>query len=224
MKKYDEVNKYFKMKRKLIILVLCIVSNNYLTLSAQSLHNEFKIAYGVASGTEIGVALGSAIGASLGASIGIGIGDVVSIIVSGVPTNVTVVEVKTEQTPYFGTALLGYQRYLSKRVSVGTQFNYNPIRQVTKVTYSNGVTSENIYQYHYISLYARLDFNYVVQPKFQLYSAIMAGGMVELSESEWYFAPHLTVLGFRFGRDNALSAELGIGLGPLIALGYSRKF
>ncbi|HMO38286.1 MAG TPA: hypothetical protein PKC76_03220 [Saprospiraceae bacterium] len=186
--------------------------------------NEFKIGYGIPSGTEIGVSLATSIGSALGANIGIGIGDVVSIIVSGVPTEVTVVDI-SQDNQWYGTALIGYQHHLNRRLSLGAQFNYNPMRITNTIRYSNDFTSTSTQQYDFVSLYARFDFRYVARPKFELYSAILAGAITDLRESgNINFAPHVTVLGFRIGQQHGFFTEFGLGLGPLFSASYGIKF
>lgn len=208
------------MKNFWIILVATFFFNG--ALLAQT--NEFRIGYGIPSGTEIGVSLATSIGSALGANIGIGIGDVVSIIIEGVPTNVTVVDIR-QDNQWYGTALIGYQHYLSRRLSLGAQVNYNPMRITNTVHYSNGFSSTSTEQYDFLSLYARLDFRYVARPKFELYSAIMGGAITDLRESgNINFAPHVTVLGFRIGQQHGFFSEFGLGLGPLFSAGYGVKF
>lgn len=208
------------------ILVLFIACFMAMQLNAQiEYKNEFKAGYGLGSGTEIAVGIGSAIGTAIGASLGLAIGDVVSVLVNGTPTNVTITAIESDSR-LLGTFQLGYNRYLSKRFSVGLQGNYNPFSLGYVIKYSNGTQSTTETKYAFTSLLGRLDYNYIAKPKFQLYSGLMGGGMVDLKHTDEGVIPfgHLVVLGLRFGNQNALNLEGGIGLGPLISAGYSRKF
>ena len=213
------------MKKTIFCTLLLVSTLGIHTLTAQN-KNELKVGYGVVSGTEIGASIGSVLGTAIGASIGLAVGDVVSVLVSGVPTNVTITKIEQDAT-FWGTFYVGYNHYVTKRWSIGVQGNYNPIRIGNKVYYSNGTSSSvGAERYDFLSLYARTDFNYVARPKFQLYSGILAGGMIDLSRTSdgINFAPHVTILGFRFGQKSALNVEFGMGLGPFISAGYSARF
>lgn len=186
--------------------------------------NEFKIGYGVWAGAEIGASFGYALGTALGASIAVGIGDVVSIIVDGVPTNVTVTRIE-DDSKYYGAALLNYNRFMGRRASWGLQASYAPLIFKSTVYYSNGhVSTTETYRVDILQMYARFDFRYVLRSKFQMYSGIMAGALFVPQEGNAAFAPHINLLGFRFGRKGALYAELGIGLSSIFSAGYSARF
>lgn len=211
------------MKVKIVLFSLLFTLSTFSSLQAQD--NELKLGYGVLSGTEIAVSIGSSIGVAIGTGLALKVGDVVSIIVNGTPTNVTVTSIEGN-TAAIGTFYLGFNRYLSERFSIGTQLNYNPIRIDHTINYSNGDTEMLSTQTSFLSLYGRMDFRYVARPKFQLYSALMLGGIMELDEVSDgpSFALHFTALGARFGEKHAFFAELGVGLGPFISGGYSSRF
>lgn len=216
---------YLNMKKILLPFLMLCCTIGSTTLFAQS-KNEVKLGYGVISGTELMGSFGSALGTFLGTSIGLAVGDVVSIIVNGKPTSVTIKEIE-QDSKLWGTFYAGYHRYLTKRWSLGAQVNYNPMRFDHTVFYSNGASSKSIGdRADFISLYGRADFNYVARPKFQFYSGLMAGGITDIQDvSEGViFAAHLTALGFRFGQKHAVNAELGIGFGPLLSIGYAYRF
>jgi hypothetical protein len=185
--------------------------------------NEFKIGYGLLSGAEIGVSLGHGVGTALGAVISLGIGDVVSIIVDGVPTNVTVTRIE-DDSKYYGAAILNYNRG-GRRASWGLQASYAPLIFKSIVYYSNGsVSTTEPYRVDLLQTYARFDYRYILRPKFQMYSGLMAGMLFELQGGGAVFAPHVNLFGFRFGQKSALYAELGIGLSSFISAGYSARF
>lgn len=185
--------------------------------------SELKVGYGVLSGAEIGFSLASAIGTGLGASLGLAIGDEVSILISGVPTNVTITRIENDDT-YYGTAMVGYNFFPARWVSLGFQANYTPVVGSSTVDYSNGTSNSFRESYGIFQLYGRLDFHYVSRPRFQMYSGIMGGYLFIPQSGDSGWVPHLNLLGFRFGGENAFYTELGLGLSSTLSVGYSRKF
>lgn len=191
--------------------------------SNDAFRNEFKMGYGWLSGAEFAVGFGYGLASVLGTSISIGIGDVVSIIVDGVPTNVTVTRLE-DDSKYYGAALLNYNRFAGKRASFGLQASYAPLFFKSIVHYSNGRTSTEESRADIVQVYARFDYRYILKPRFQMYSGVMAGWLLELQYGDSGFAPHINLLGLRFGQKGALYAELGIGLSSIFSAGYSARF
>jgi len=140
----------------------------------------------------------------------------------------------------FGTAHVGYNRFLSHRFSLGFEVQYN--RMVIDGS-SEGVL-EYSYRLHLLQPQIRFDYRYISKPKFQMYSGGAVGlmfskehiieynssGAVTSDESyPWAFNSggipfHINLAGFRFGRQTAFFTELGIGFNSLVRVGVSSRF
>jgi hypothetical protein len=212
------------MKTNRLWALILVLAFGIYQLPAQN-YNELRLGYGGPSGTEVGITVASALGTALGAGIALTIGDVVSVIINGEPMDVTVEDIETDNRS-FGTFTLAYNRHLSQRFSLGMQANYNPFTIDNVVTYSEGDPTTISNRYDFFSLYGRVDFRYVAQPKFELYSGIMLGGITNLSnpDRKISLAPHINLLGFRVGQRHAFFGEFGLGLGPILSGGYAVKF
>lgn len=136
-------------------------------------------------------------------------------------TVVRVVEATTQDEVSLNLSL-AYSHLISQRFSLGIQLNYNPLTRTHTDRLSNGFTRRRSEKLQVLSLAGRIDYRYVVNPRFQLYSSMLLGAASNLSAATYgktYF--HFFPLGLRFGEQNAFWAEFGFGTGPVISLGYA---
>lgn len=129
---------------------------------------------------------------------------------------------------------VGYNRYLSRRWTVGISGNY---LQLERKRYQQ---SDNQYvgmvHSDYYRVWLKTDFRYINRPRFQMYlGGIVGYGFVKQyaqrpngeigSKSNFDYVPlHLTALGLRFGRNIGVFLEGGMGSNGLINAGISGKF
>ncbi len=185
--------------------------------------NEFKIGYGVFSLTELGLDFADAVGTGIGSALSLAVGEYASILINGQPTNVQITRIK-HSTRYYGTLQVGYGRIIKKRLCLGVHASHTQIAFADKVYYSNGSTRTYQDRLNFSQLYGRIDFNYILQPRFQMYSGVMAGGIYFFESGEYYWAAHVNALGFRFGKKHAFYTELGLGVSSTLTAGYSHRF
>jgi hypothetical protein len=185
---------------------------------------EVKVGYGVASFPEIGGSLAFGLGTALGAVVGLGVGDVITVLVGGQPQNITVTRIEDKST-FYGTFQVGYNRFVKKRLSLGFQANYTPFVLSNIVYYSNGTSSiSNRQSLYFIQAFGRLDFHYVLKPRFQMYSGLLAGTLYSSDTRSFFLSAHANLLGFRFGKSHAFYTELGLGFSSTLTAGYSARF
>jgi hypothetical protein len=185
--------------------------------------HEVKLGYGILSGTEIGFGFANAIGTSIGSSLGLAVGDIASILINGQRTDVTITRIDHKDI-YYGTFQINYNRFVSKRLSLGVQASYTPINFRNVVYYSNGTSRAYNAIFDFAQLYGRLDFHYLLNPRFQMYSGLMAGGIYLFDDGDYWWAAHVNLLGFRFGKSHAFYTELGLGFSSTLTVGYSARF
>lgn len=224
--------KYFFPIKHIILSCLILPLSMQLTYGQNTLtrtqiaddyKREFKLGYGVASVPEFAFAFVNVIGVAIGSTLGLAVGDIVSIIVNGQRTNVTITRIE-DKSHLYGTFQVGYNRFVNKRLSLGVQASYTPIRFNNIVYYSNNTTSTSTSRADFAQLFGRLDFHYIQKPRFQMYSGIMAGGLYVVSTQDFAWAAHANLLGFRFGKSHAFYTELGFGFSSTLTAGYSAKF
>ena len=196
----------------------------YALENAPRTRHEFKAGYGLLSGAEVGFSFANAIGTAIGTGLGLVVGEVVSILVNGQSTNVTVTRIDTDDK-FYGTVMAGYNYFPIRRISLGVQACYTPIVFKNTVYYSNNTRAVSRSSYNIFQFYGRLDFHYVLRPRFQMYSGIM-GGLAYYPQDggNTGWVPHLNLLGFRFGKKHALYTELGLGFSSTLSMGYSSRF
>lgn len=129
-----------------------------------------------------------------------------------------------------GAFMAGYNRYLSRKVSLGATVTYQYL-QITG-TYSSGEPINNYYSL--LNVMARFDYHYVNDEKVQIYSgaalgpSFILGNWQDAEGREKHFAPfvayQLNLIGMRVGRTWAGYGELGFGRNGLLTLGISRRF
>lgn len=184
---------------------------------------EVKLGYGILSGTEIGLGFANTVGTAIGSAFALEVGDIASILINGQPTNVTITRIDNKDI-YYGTFQINYNRFVKKRLSLGLQASYTPVNFRNVVYYSNGTSRAYNDIFDFAQLYGRLDFHYLLKPRFQMYSGIMAGGIYLFDSGDYWWAAHVNLLGFRFGRYRAFYTELGLGFSSTLTVGYSAKF
>jgi len=193
------------MKKQVLLLIMILISTgNYIaaqTTTPESRH-EFRAGYGVLSGTEVGIAFGYGLGSAIGSAIFGGS--------------------QSADPVLCGTFSANYNYFLNKRLSFGVQGGLTPIYFPDGAYNSQRNTNYN--WLHVLQGYARLDVHYVTRPRFQMYSGIMAGGILLTEDDNAYWAGHVNLLGFRFGRKQAFYTELGLGFSSTLAAGYAVRF
>jgi len=131
-------------------------------------------------------------------------------------TNPSTVQCKFELEST-GTIGINYNKILNEKLSVGGQLNFSNY----KYRYHNNKrwTKVNI-----IATYAKIEYRYITQPKFEMYGSAMAGIIGNRGKNKSAIPTlHLTALGFRHGTQHAIFYELGLGTGHLVSIGYSAK-
>ena len=164
---------HFSYFKSILLSCLLFLINNNLIFgqTVNDYKHEFKLGYGVLSLPEIGLSFGNAIGVSIGSTLGLAVGDYVSIIVNGQRTNVTITRIENKSHLY-GTFQVGYNRFVKKRLSLGLQGSYTPIRFKDVVYYSNGSSRTYTSRADYAQMFGRMDFHYILKPRFQMYFLI----------------------------------------------------
>ncbi len=128
-----------------------------------------------------------------------------------------------------GPFIAGYAFYLSKRLTLGPEFNLIQLR-ISK-NYSSGERVRD--NFVFVNLSARLDFRYVNRESMQMYSGICLGPSYIFDRSTdpsrndrsgLFVSYQLNLFGIRFGREWAGYAEFGFGRNGLLSVGMSKHF
>lgn len=137
-----------------------------------------------------------------------------------------------------GTFFFGYQRQLTKVISLGFAFSYMKLEQdISYQTYSYYGDSVWFYEGtstdHLLNGITRVVFGYLDKPALKLYSAAAIGVTVDLanaslngkedSDRKILPAGQLTFIGIRAGRSLGGFLEFGIGTNGIINAGVSYK-
>lgn len=128
-----------------------------------------------------------------------------------------------------GPFIAGYAFYLSKRLTLGPEFNLTQLR--IREDYASGERVRD--NFVFVNLSARLDFRYVNRESVQMYSGICLGPSYIFDQSRdasaedqsgFFVSYQLNFFGIRFGKEWAGYAEFGFGRNGLLSLGMSKHF
>lgn len=185
--------------------------------------SDFYVSYGILSVPDF-AELGKGIGASIGSAIGSGIVDALFGPGSGDPLESTDIS-------GYGPITIGYNFYPGKHIRLGILAAYNHYDVV--YTSESGKTATD--KDNWITAMARLDLNWIHTSGFMMYSGVAAGASYYHSEgtssetpdistdSDWFFAFQVNLLGFRIGSTVGFFMEFGVGFNGLIDAGLSIK-
>lgn len=190
----------FAMNR-LSAVVLILVLFTPLCAQAQTPRNELQVGYGVGSATLL-------------------IEGIADLLASGlVPGSIRRVD-RTGTGPF----IVGYNRYVSERFSVGLQGSFI----TSDATYTT-TTGEFKGSNRYLTALLRGDYRWLNRGV-QLYSGLGVGGSYltsdvgEQSDNTLGFAFQVNALGVRVGKRVGAFAEAGFGFNGILTVGVSAKF
>jgi hypothetical protein len=131
----------------------------------------------------------------------------------------------------YGPITVGYNFYPGRRIRLGILASYNHYDVVYTSLSGKTATDKD----DWITAMVRLDLNWIHTRGFIMYSGVAAGASYYQSEgtssetpdvstdSDWFFAFQVNLLGFRIGRALGLFVEFGAGFNGLIDAGLSIK-
>ncbi|HEY6172629.1 MAG TPA: hypothetical protein VIX80_10260 [Candidatus Kapabacteria bacterium] len=126
-----------------------------------------------------------------------------------------------------GTFFLGGSGYLTERWSLGLQVFYGQYDVNTTYTSGNAFGFTN----RYFGAMGRVDFRWINDIQWQLYSGVSLGVAAVQSQSvdgdkadQWTYGAQGTPLGVRYGDLFGVFAELGYGNLGIFAIGVNYKF
>jgi opacity protein-like surface antigen len=136
----------------------------------------------------------------------------------------------------FGTVLAGYNRMLSRLLSVGILFSYQNVTYKLHYNYDyEGSPPDEYFDEDIYNGMVFLRLNYVNKSKITVYSGLGLGLGVDFYSQrplggettfsrKLLFAPQLTLMGLRFGRAFGGFMEIGFGTNAILSAGLSYKF
>jgi hypothetical protein len=130
-----------------------------------------------------------------------------------------------------GTFLLGYNRQVTKVISVGIVFSYMHTTNTLSGYYSyyDSITSIGTTTDNLLSGISKVNFTYMNKPFLKLYSGVAIGVTIDLNNGREYTdrkimpAGQLTLFGIRAGKALGGFLEFGVGTNGIVTAGISYK-
>ncbi|MFO8128856.1 MAG: hypothetical protein R6T99_03015 [Bacteroidales bacterium] len=199
------------MKRIVLVIFVCMLFG---VAQTQNSNNEVYMSYG--AGTVPGIIDGFT--------------NVLSDFFEGMFVDAKVIETKSLSSGAIG---LGYNRDLSKKITIGVVFLYQGFDVDTKIKLKDGSIMDLESNDLYYTGMARVNFRYVQTRWVTLYSGLAAGMTINIfdaddktsaDDQDIQLAYQINGVGIRVGKTYGAFAELGFGYSGFISGGLSWKF